>query len=180
MIPMSELVQDKTYRKFLETKPVLPPIARSKKMAASPPWVVYIQREPEGKWGKKEFWKYSEAFHFMRLWLKKGAHDAAINCKRIGFDPPTRLARIKGKFVRGSDGKMRQATKFVPWVLPTAMVMDQPEHHWCRFCRRPTVFKFYSKHRRLGAVDPGISRCCICGASARIALSPGDKMFRIH
>lgn len=177
---MSELVKDPVYRRFLETKPDMPRHARDPKRAASPPWVVYVQLKADGAWRKKEFWKYSEAFNFMRRWLKKGAHDATINNKRIGYDPPMRFVRIKNKFVVGSDGIRRQATKAVPWKLRADWLMDQPEHHWCRYCRRPTVFKYYSKHKRLGQVDASVPRCCICGASARIALTSTDRMFRIH
>lgn len=177
---MSELIKVPTYRKFLETKPITPRVSRDPNRASSPPWRVYVQREVDGKWGYKDFWKYSQAFKFFRAWLKKGAHDATINNKRVGFDPPQQLARIKGKYVVGSDGQRRQATKYVTWKLPISLQMDQPEHHWCKYCRRPTVFKIYSKHPRLGEVDPGLPRCCICGASARIALTPSDKMFRIH
>lgn len=180
MIPMSELVKDPVYRKFLETKPELPRIMRSKKMMASPPWVVYIQREMDGSWGKKEFWKYSEAFHFMRGWMKKGAYDATINCKRLGFDPPMRRVRLKGKYIVGSDGISRQATKLVPWKLPAKMALDQIDHHWCKYCRRPTIFKNFSRHKRMGNVDPTVPRCCICGASARIALTADDRLFRSH
>ena len=108
LIPMSELVKDPVYRRYLQTKPDLPPVARSK-LNQSPPWVVYIQKDAHGKWGKREFWKYSEAFKFMSRALKLGVADAALNCKRIGFEPPSRFVRIKGKFVTGSDGKRRQA-----------------------------------------------------------------------
>jgi hypothetical protein len=175
---MSELVKDPVYRKFLETQPKTPRITRDKAMMQSPPWVVYIQREVDGSWGKKEFWKYSEAFKFMRAWLKRGAHDAAINNKRFGFDPPLRFARIRGKYIVGSDGVKRQATKAIPWQ--PKLGPGDPEHHWCRFCRRPTVFKYFGKHKRLGRVDPTTPRCSICGASARIALGHADRLFRVH
>lgn len=178
LIPMSELVRDPVYKRFLQTKPTLPGIARSQKMMASPPWVVYIQKRADGPWGKKEFWKYSDAFKFLKKALKLGVHDAALNCKRVGFDPPLRFARIKGKFVVGSDGKERQATKAVPWK-PKLDVGDE-DHHWCKYCRRPTVFKYYRKHKRLQVVDSTMPRCCICGASARIALPKSDRMFRVH
>lgn len=174
---MSELVKDPVYRKFLETKPKLPPIARDKEMQKSPPWVVYVQREVGGPWGKREFWKYSEALKFLGKALKLHVHDATINCRRIGFEPPMRFVRIKGKFVTGSDGKKRQATKKVSWK-PKLDAYDM-EHHWCKYCRRPTVFKYFRKHKALkeGMVDSTMPRCTICGASARIALSPTDKGF---
>lgn len=180
MIPMSELVKDPNYRAFLETQPKTPPISRDKGRQTSPPWIVYVQVSADGKWGKKEFWKYTKAFRFFRACMKQGVHDATINNRRIPTSPPSRMVRIKGKFVVGSDGIKRQATKLVEWKLPTALAQDQPEHHWCLYCRRPTVFKFYSKHPRLGRVDSFIQRCCICGASARIALTASDRSFRVH
>ena len=167
MITMSELIEDPVYRRFLETKPVTPPHSRDKKMQSSPPWTVWVQRESGGSWGKKSFWKYSEAFKFMRKALKMGVHDAAINNKRVAFKPPYRLARIRGKYVVGSDGIRRQATKRVPWKprLPS----DEAEHLWCPYCRRPTIFRFYRKHRAMVVMDPTIRRCCICGCSERLA-----------
>lgn len=175
---MSELVKDPTYRSFLETMPPAHPIAAEKNAQKSPPWVVYVQIEAGGRWGKKEFWKYSKAFKFFRAWMKRGAYDATINNKRVPTSPPSRMVRIRGKFIKGSDGKVRQATTSVFWKLPSALAIDQPEHHWCLYCRRPTLFKFYSKHPRLGAVDGFTPRCCICGASSRIAFHHSDPGFR--
>ena len=178
VIPMSELVKDPVYKRYLQTKPELPGVARSKKLALSPPWVVYVQKEIGGPWRKKEFWKYSEAFKFMAKGLRKGWHDAALNCKRIGFEPPMRFVRIKGKYVVGSDNVRRQATKAVPWKV--RLEPGDEDHNWCKYCRRPTVFKFYTKHKRLGYVDPNVLRCCICGASSRIALSTTDNRVKVH
>jgi hypothetical protein len=174
LIPMSELVKDPTYRRFLETKPKTPRFSRDQKMQSSPPWVVYVQREQDGKWGKKEFWKYSEAFKFFRGWLKKGAHDATINNKRYPTPPPERLVRIKGKFVTDSKGVRRQATKYIKWT--PRLTPEDPLHHWCMYCRRPTVFKYFTKHKRLGQmIDPTVRRCCICGASERIAIPANER-----
>lgn len=175
---MSELVTDRTYRRFIETEPDLPAIASDKTKMKTPPWVVYVQKDEFGKWGSKSYWKYSKALKFMHKALRYGVWDVAISCRRMGFNPPERLVKIKGKFVEGSDGKMRQATKYLPWKpkIDTATV---EEHHWCKYCRRPTVFKWYSKHGRLGVVDSTVPRCCICGASARISLTSDDKFFRV-
>lgn len=178
MIPMSELVKDARYWEFLKTKPKMPKHLRSPKIMTSPPWVVYVQREPRGKWGKKSFWKYSEAFRFFNAWLERGAHDLTINNKRCGYAPPHRFVRIKGKYVMGRDKVKRQATKLVWWRPNSAMMADQPEHHWCKYCRRPTVFKFFSKHRVLGPCDSTVARCTICGSSTRIAIHvPSDPHF---
>lgn len=173
MIPMSELIKDPDYKRFLTTKPKLPPISRDKTKMSTPPWVVYVQRDIDGAWGKREFWKYSEAFIFFKRAMKLGVHDATINCRRIGFEPPSRFVRIKGKFIVDRKGVKRQATTLVYWK--PAAHLEAFDHVWCKYCRRPTVFKFYKKHKRLGVVDSTTSRCCICGASARIALMPSDK-----
>lgn len=176
MIPMSELVRDPNYRRYLETKPKEPPISRDPRLQQSPPWVVFVQREAGGKWGKKEFWKYSEAFKFMAKALKAKVHDATIHNKRVAFDPPGRFVKIKGQYVTGSDGKRRQATKIVPWK--PRLADGDPDHHWCRYCRRPTVFRYYRKHKALKMshpIDSTVTRCCICGSSSRIALMPNDR-----
>jgi hypothetical protein len=170
---MSELVQDRHYRRYLDTKPELPEAANTKGWNSSPPWVVYVQREANGKWGKREFWKYRKALKFLYRALELGVHDAALNCKRIGFEPPIRFARIRGKYVEGSDGKMRPATKRI-WWRPVLMEGDQ-EHLWCMYCRRPVIFKYFSKHKRLGEVDQTVRRCTICGASERIAVMPKGR-----
>lgn len=179
MIRMSELVKDPVYRKFLTTQPALPPIAKDKTMMATKPWVVYVQREKGGSWGKKEFWRYTKAFAFLNKALKADVYDCTINNRRIGFKPPQKFVRIKGKYVVGSDGVRRQQTKPVPWVFVTPD--GQPDHHWCKYCRRPTVFRYFRKHKALKGVDidTTVPRCCICGASARIAIDwSSDKGFR--
>ena len=180
MITMAELLQDADYRKFLTTAPSLPAHAVNKEMNTSKPWVVYVQREAGGRWGKREFWTYKKAFRFFKAAvIDHKVHDAALNNKRVGFDPPFKWVRVRGKFVVDSKGNKRQAQARVYWKpkLPPDEVED---HHWCKYCRRPTVFKSYSKHKRLGAVDPTL-RCCICGASSRIAIHfRSDKGFRIH
>lgn len=183
MIPMSELLKDRFYKAFIEATPDLPPVAKSKKKAKSPPWVVYVQLEVDGKWGRRSFWKYKKALKFMLAHLENGAHDAALNCKRTAFPPPSRLVRIKGKYVRGSDGVERQATKLVRWDLPAALKEGEAEHHWCSYCRRPTVFKFFRRHKALPGIevlDQSVPRCTICGASARIAIPYSDRKFKVH
>lgn len=181
MIPMSELIKDPAYREFLTTQPSVPAIAAQKRKGRSKPWVVYVQRERGGPWGKREFWKYTKAFAFFRLALKAGVHDCTINNRRVGFKPPQKWVRVKGKYVVGSDGKRRQVTKPVPWKPRAELLEGQPEHHWCKYCRRPTVFRYFRKHKALEGVDidSTVPRCCICGASARIAIDfSSDKGFR--
>lgn len=172
MLTMAELLKDKTYREFLKKKPETPPATRYKSM--SPMWVVYVQPKVDGPWKRKSFYKYSDAFKFLVHALKAGIHDAALNNKRLGFRPPSRRARIKGRYIVGSDGVKRQATKYVEWK-PKLDGIEQ-HHEWCMYCRRPTIFKNYRRHPALAktipSVDPSIRRCCICGASERIAILP--------
>ena len=163
---MPELLKDATYRRFLEREPHLPEIANDKALQKSPPWIVFIQREVDGPWGKKEFWKYSKALKFLQKGIRLGVHDAALHCRRFSFDPPTRVARIKGKFVTDSQGNQRQVTKPVPWKVK--LEPGDAEHRWCRYCRRPTEFRYFRRHRRLNLIDTTIRRCCICGTSTRL------------
>lgn len=179
MITIAELLEDDRYKQFFTTMPKVPVV--SKAPTLSPPWVLYVQLDLDGPWRTKQFEKYSDAFKFFKkLRASRGLHDAAIHNKRVAFDPPTRMVRIKGKFIEGSDGKLRQATKVVVWRprLPS----DEAQHHWCMYCRRPTIFRTYRRHRGLKQIveelSTDIPRCCICGASARIAIPYQDRMFR--
>lgn len=179
MIPMSELVKDPVYRKFLETPPRMPPIARDPKRMSTPPWVVYVQRELHGPWGKKEFWKYKDAFKFFSKALKLGVADAAINNRRIPFEPPHKVVRVRGKYQVGTDGIKRQVTKMIAWK--PKLLAEDPDHYWCMYCRRPTEFKYYKKHKALSGeivIDNDIPRCCICGASVRIAIPFHERRLR--
>lgn len=178
MITMSELLEDKVFREFMLTAPKTPKVARHESLA--PMWWVYVQKTADSRWRRKGFKKYKKAYKFMKLALESGYHDASITNRRIDFDPPKRWVRIKNKFVVGSDGVRRQAKKQVDWrpKLPP----DETEHHWCRFCRRPTVFKHYSKHHALPSFGNSLSwdvrRCCICGGSERIAMSFKERFTR--
>jgi hypothetical protein len=171
MIRMSELLEDPTYRRFMTSKPKMPKHLRDPQVMMSAPWVVYIQRESGGPWGKKSFWKYKDALEFLsRAVYKHHVWDACLNNKRYGFEPPQKLVKVKGKYVNGV-----QVTKYIRWV--PKLGPGEEDHHWCKYCRRPTVFKFYSRHKVLGNVTQDIPRCCICGASARIAVVKGDRLY---
>lgn len=175
MMTMSELLEDPAFRKFMMTSPKTPAVARGEHL--SPMWVVYVQKVPSGKWRRRSFRKYKKAVIFMTKALNLGYHDAAINNRRIGFDPPTRIVRIKGKFKVGSDGVKRQVTKIVVWK-PRIPIGEDDEHHWCRACRRPTVWKHYSKHPALNqfpVLDYNVRRCCICGGSERVNMNYNDR-----
>lgn len=159
MLTIHELLEDPVYKEWFLKKPVLPPTPKP-----SPPWRLYVQRNPSGNWSKKDFDTYKEAFALFKK-MRSSIHDATIQSKAVAFAPPLRFARIKGKFLEGSDGVVRQATKRVPWKpkLPA----DEAQHHWCPYCRRPTVFLWFASHHayrdgKIMAADDS-TRCTICG-----------------
>lgn len=167
MITIVDLLEDSRYKEFFCQVPKLavPPSPGIK------PWRVFILLKKNHKWAQRDFATYPEAFRFFKKALKRGLIvDGAINCRRQSFSPPIRYARIKGKYVIGSDGVKRQATKRIEWQ-PKLGVDDFEDHQWCPWCRRPTVFKYYGKHRALKIgfpIDPSVPRCMICGASTRV------------
>lgn len=175
MIQMSELIKDPFYKAFIDRTPELPDIATNKSLQVSPPWVVFVQRKGEGPWGKRSFWKYKKALKFFYRALELGVHDVALNNKRIPTPPPHRMVRIKGKYLMVR-GKRVQQTKRVWWKPKTELLLEQPQHYWCLYCRRPTVFKYFSRHKLRGVVDSSVMRCTICGASERIAIhTPSER-----
>lgn len=166
-LTIHDLLEDPQYKAFFCKIPVLP-----ESPSIKPPWRLFIQLKGDKRWRIKDFDTYPEAFNFLKKKLKAGVvHDAAIHCRRFSYPPPVVMKRIRGKYVRGSDGKERPATKRADWKpkLPD----DLERHDWCPWCRRPTVFKYYTRHHALQKIglpiDPSVARCNICGASTRIA-----------
>ena len=172
MIVMKELLKDPVYKKFILTTPKSSLIINSP--SPEPQWRVYVKRTPDSNWARKDFKTYKKAFKFFRKWLQKGAYDLTIHNRRIETKPPSYFVRIKGRYVTGSDGIKRQATKKKSWVVK--LLPEEEQHEWCLYCRRPTTFRFYSKHPALSLpeVDSSVRRCCICGGSERIAVSRGN------
>jgi hypothetical protein len=172
MISLLELLEDPTYKEFFTTVPKLPRAARHPGM--TPPWRLWAQLGTDRKWRSKDFPKYSEAFTYFKVLRKKHRLiDAAINCKRVAT--PAILHWVDtDQTMRGSDGKIRPVQKQVLW-LPPLPSDEVDEHIWCPYCRRPTAFKYFTRHHallRIGVmIDPSIPRCIICGASSRMIIS---------
>ena len=163
MLTIHELLQDKQYREFFLNAPPMPTVYRVQQMS---PWRVYIQREADGAWAKKDLPTYREAFQLFKRY-KPDIHDAAICSRAVAFPPPHRLVRIKGQYrevVRRGKKETVQVTKLVVWK--PRLPVDETAHHWCTYCRRPTVFRYFSKHHAFEK-DMGITqdelRCTICG-----------------
>lgn len=167
MLTLRELLADKIYKEFFTTPPEMPVIPVPELQR----WRVYVQRETGGKWAKKDFVRYRDAFKFLKPRLRE-VHDATIQSRGIAFPPPARVVKIRknGQLLRDDKGKL--ILRRIVWqpILPEA---EEP-HRWCPYCRRPTVFGWFSKHH---AFPPGfefdlaIQRCTICGISERLAIN---------
>lgn len=171
MIPLSTLLEDPDYKEFFLKVPKLPAVVYSANQA--PPWRLYVLLKGDKNWRRKDFPAYAPAFKHLKRLLKSGkVEDAAINCRRFTSPPPLQSIRVRGKYVVGSDGVRRQVVKRVEWK-PRYTRDDFEDHTWCPYCRRPTVFRYYARHHAMAdlgiAIDPSVQRCCICGASSRIA-----------
>lgn len=162
MIRLQELLEDERYRQYFCKVPRSPNFHNGHKN-----WRVFVQREIDGPWAKRDFEKYAEAFRFTKKWLPK-CHDAAIQSRARQYKPPMRFVALKKNgqplFIIGSDGVKRRKTKMVLWQ---PRLLPEDEHHeWCPYCRRPTVRAWFSKHHNFpdGIRNNGELRCVICGA----------------
>jgi len=167
---MRELLRDPQYREYLKTPPPEP-----KPYWDRPLWQVYIQEEAGKPWSRYTKLTYKQAWKIFVRAINAGAMDGCIRHPALSFDPPTKIVRIKGKYKIDGKGRKIQVTREVRWKAPISP--DDEDHRWCRFCRRPTVFRYYRKHKGFPPgfqIDPDILRCCICGASERIATKGKD------
>jgi hypothetical protein len=169
MITIHELLRDEHYRKFICRVPTLPFVYSTPSMQ---PWRLIVQLKGEDHWRTKRFGTYQEAFKALKTLLPKIA-DGAINCPALDFKPPTRSVYIKGQYIMVS-GRKVQKSKTIAWK-PKLPIGENEDHHWCAYCRRPTVFRRLNHHNILSAkklgglpIDDTLFRCVICGASENI------------
>lgn len=158
MITIKELLRDPQYRTFFTKVPELP----EHYTLDNKPWKLIVMKTGESKWRSKRMGTYQEAFAGLKKMLPM-IDNAAINCPALGFRPPTRTVRIKGKF----DSRGRQVIRTTLWIPQISG--DMEPHNWCPHCRRPTIFRFaiMNNTRQFAASVPAL-RCTICGASDRI------------
>jgi hypothetical protein len=141
-VTLRELVRDPVYRTWIKTPPLggFPQHARFK---------VYVQRTQGGPWAKKDFEDFKVAYNFLARHFKSW-HDASLTCCNEESRPP---------IVR-KDGKRQYH----------APLLAYPGHIWCTYCRRPTIFGFYSTHHTFAARGmkplPYRRRCGVCGIAA--------------
>lgn len=186
MITLPELLEDKRYEKYFSTTPSVG--------ASTANWRIYVQRKADGPWRRKDFQHYDDAYKRITREIDRGLHDGAIQSRGIAYAPPQRIVRVTrgGKPVmvktpRGPEPK----TAVVIWK-PKLHAEDEP-HMWCTYCRRPTVFRWFTSHHALrnspvaGIHDPADRRCTICGgredfirAAAGQAWKPGDLPLHLR
>jgi len=146
-------------KKFLTTQPKLFYIPRH----PAPPWRVYVQTNRGGPWKKKDFPLYTPAFMFFKSGLKK-YHDLTITSRRQAFDPPTKIVRVTRN---GSPIMVNTPTGPQP-LTREVPIHGLADHRWCMYCRRFTVFQYFTKHHAFSGkmammFDPTFTRCTICG-----------------
>ena len=153
-LTMAQLLEDPLYAKWLSMIPKVTWVTYGNR-----PWRVWVQRERNGKWARRDFKSYKKAYVFLIDHLEKW-HDAALHSKVVPMQPPV----VRDK-----------TTKKKRYHIPA--FPGQNEHHqWCPHCRRPTIFASFSQHHAFNRTlkpAPNVRRCCICGMSAN-----GIKAYR--
>lgn len=166
LMTIRELLSDPEYRKYFTTVPELPAHYTPDAM----PWRLILQLKGDTHWKSKRFGTYQEAFRGFKTVLPK-IQNAAINCPGLNFMPPTRLVRVKGKF--HTEGKLKGQPIVKALVWKPRLEPDHEPHHWCGYCRRPTIFVNKGMGARMlnGFRLPATQvafRCSLCGASEQI------------
>lgn len=129
------LLRDPIYKKWAMKSPKL------KSKGRGDPWRLYILKK-NGRWAKKDFPTYAQAFNWMAKNLSEYA-DIVIHSKRLPFAPP--VVKYRGKKTY--------------WPSPKG-------YRWCPYCRRPTIFKYFRSHHAIPHIAPWYKRCNVCGIRA--------------
>lgn len=147
------LLKDPIYRKWFAKVPYLPKSARG-----GQPWYLYLQRGQDGRWSRAGLTTYAAAYKWV-VNHHGEVHDFAIVSKRKSYLPPIYRPKVE------INGKMEPARKKVYWT-------NYPSNHnWCPYCRRPTIFREFTKHHAINPVHKSMGlfsmgpqiRCTICG-----------------
>lgn len=138
-VPIKLLLSDPIYKAWTKKPP------QKRAVIARNPWRVYALFEGHA-WAKRDFPTYAKAYNFFRLCIREPSLvDGAIHSSVTWFKPP--VVKMKG-------GKRTY------WPMPTG-------HRWCGYCRRPVVYKYFSRHHMWASWMQGGEipwRCCsICG-----------------
>lgn len=137
-IQLRELLKDPQYRAWFSKVPKLTTVHHSS------PWRLFLQKEEGGKWARADVPTYVKAYSAVKLRLSD-YFDITIHSKPQAFKPP--VVEFAGKRI------------YLP--LPD-------DHTWCVYCRRPTVFAYFTKHPNMPKIILAEYelRCGICGGRA--------------
>jgi hypothetical protein len=137
MMTLRELLEDPIYAKWFSKPP---------KEHEFTKWRVYVQKKPGKRWRKKDFDRWAPAHKFLMAHVGEW-YNASLTCRNDHYRPP--VVRYQGT---------RQYYKKVLLV---------EAHIWCPYCRRPTMFGYFTHHHNFprGGIQPmpHFLRCGICG-----------------
>lgn len=154
-ITMKELLADPVFRKWMTKKPS--PVASKVR------WRLYVQREEGGPWAKKDVDSYSQGYRHLATNFKRW-HDASLTCLSTETLPPIVRKPAMVKIKDPQTGKIKQVKGY---KRVYHSLVRTTGHRWCGYCRRPTVFRKFSKHHALPTKLVGQlsweTRCTICG-----------------
>jgi hypothetical protein len=137
-VTLHELVKDPVYRQWLKTPPVggFPQYTKFR---------VYVQRERDGRWAKRDFYDFKTAYNFLAKHLREW-YDATLVTTNYASRPP--VVRVNNK-----------RAYYAP-------MLTMEGHQWCPHCRRPSVFDFFATHHAFTGHFkplPFKRRCGVCG-----------------
>jgi len=161
MITIHELREDDRFEKYFTTVPEIPEHYYAE---GHRPWRLLVLVKGEQKWRSQRVEYYDEALERLDKIMPKIAN-AAINNPGLNFMPPIRHFKVKNSLDKR--GKPVIASR----VWTPNLTADMDQHHWCGYCRRPTVFGYKAlRPRMLNGYRLGASeiahRCLLCGSSA--------------
>ena len=166
MITLDELLRDPEYRAYFAKPPKLPAHYTPDVL----PWRLFVMKQGETKWRSKRFGTYREAFEGFKK-MRPVITNAAINCPGLGFMPPIKTFKVKGRVHTTGKQKGKPVLRSRIWVPQIEASM--PAHNWCPHCRRPSIFITAALGPRktetytLPTSETAL-RCSICGASERV------------
>jgi hypothetical protein len=171
MMPIGELLEDKTFRKFFTSTPPMYETQLNRDA-----WRIWVKPTADKPWRRKDVREYQRGARFILSGLENGSlYDAVLQSRGVSYKPPTRRLRVmhQGKPVIIVDGKgvAKPKINIIVWDTPAALTQEYGRHDWCYYCRRPTVFGYFAYHHNFRGTllesfyDGATRRCAVCGIS---------------
>lgn len=163
MIPIHELLADKTFDKYFHTTPHLYPVQCDGRLV----WRVWIKPTPKTPWRKKDVARYSNAVELVTSRLDD-VYDAAVQCRGRAYEPPVRRVQVTRGGVPQLDANGARVVKRIIWKVSGQLTQAYGHHDWCYQCRRPTQFAYVSNHHAFRGTplaafpSDNVRRCLLC------------------